>query len=46
MSQFPSVSEHRAGRYQRQPAGYRAFIPAPLSPDPPLRLEGDLQTLL
>jgi hypothetical protein len=25
----------RAGRYVQQPAGYRAFIPAPLPPDPP-----------
>jgi cell filamentation protein, protein adenylyltransferase len=25
---------HRAGRYVRQPAGYRAFLPAPLPPDP------------
>jgi Fic family protein len=28
----------RAGRYLRQPAGYRAFIPAPLPPEPPLEL--------
>lgn len=46
MDQVPSVSEHRAGRYQRQPAGHRAFIPAPLPPDPPVRLEGDLAALL
>jgi len=32
----------RAGRYQRQPAGYDAFIPAPLPPDPPLRVKGSL----
>lgn len=37
---------NRAGRYVRQPAGYRAFLPAPLPPDPPLRLEGELQALL
>jgi Fic family protein len=36
----------RAGRYQGQLSGYRAFIPAPLPPDPPLRLEGELQALL
>jgi Fic family protein len=36
----------RAGRYERQQAGYRAFIPAPLPPDPPVRLEGELQRLL
>ena len=37
---------HRAGRYRTQPTGYRAFLPAPLPPDPPLRLEGELQLLL
>src|SRR5579871_2188094 len=26
----------RAGRYVKQPAGYRAFIPAPLPPEPPI----------
>lgn len=36
----------RAGRYIRQPTGYRAFIPAPLPPDPPLDLAGELQRLL
>lgn len=38
--------EGRAGRYVRQPSGYRAFVPAPLPPDPPLRLVGQLQRLL
>lgn len=28
----------RAGRYVTQPSGYRAFVPAPLPPDPPLQL--------
>jgi Fic family protein len=36
----------RAGSYVRQPAGYRAFIPAPLPPDPPLALSGPLQEAL
>ncbi len=36
----------RAGRYVRQLQGYRAFIPARLPPDPPVRLEGDLTVLL
>lgn len=36
----------RAGRYVRQPSGYRAFIPAMLPPDPPLNLSGQLGTLL
>jgi Fic family protein len=36
----------RAGRYVRQTTGYRAFIPAPLPPDPPLDLTGELHRLL
>jgi hypothetical protein len=36
----------RAGTYRSQPTGYRAFHPAPLPPDPPLRLSGALQVLL
>jgi len=36
----------RAGRYVRQPTGYRAFIPAPLPPDPPVDLGGAGRTLL
>jgi len=36
----------RAGRYQPQPGGYRAFVPAPLPPDPPVRMTDDLQRLL
>jgi len=38
--------QSRAGRYVLQPAGYRAFIPAPLPPDPPLDLAGPLRALL
>ncbi|HEX5009326.1 MAG TPA: Fic family protein [Planctomycetota bacterium] len=40
------ASSTRAGRYLSQPEGYRAFIPAPLPPKPPLRLTGQLQRLL
>lgn len=36
----------RAGRYLRQPGGYVAFLPAPLPPDPAVRVEGELQALL
>jgi len=36
----------RAGRYVAQPAGYRAFLPAPLPPQPPVDLSGELQGLL
>jgi Fic family protein len=36
----------RAGHYQTQPAGYRTFIPAPLPPNPPVRMTDELQSLL
>jgi len=36
----------RAGRYVKQPGGYRAFLPAPLPPDPPIRLDAELARLL
>src|SRR5262245_7561345 len=36
----------RAGTYRRQPTGYRAFIPAPLPPQPQVALAGELQGLL
>jgi Fic family protein len=36
----------RAGRYLSQPTGYRAFVPAPLPPTPPLDLSGAVQGLL
>jgi len=40
------IDDHRAGRLVSQPSGYRAFIPAPLPPDPPVALDGDLLALL
>ncbi|MBA2277951.1 MAG: Fic family protein [Chloroflexia bacterium] len=36
----------RTGRYVQQPAGYRAFIPAPLPPDPPVHLDQSGTSLL
>src|ERR1043166_1281576 len=36
----------RAGQYIRQMTGYRAFIPAPLTPRPALDLGGQLHRLL
>ena len=41
-----SASASRAGRWVAQPEGYRAFVPKPLPPDPPLRLHARLQTAL
>jgi Fic family protein len=42
MSRHDSHVEPRAGRYIRQPGGYRAFIPNPLPPEPPLEYDSDL----
>ena len=36
----------RAGRFVQQPSRYRAFIPAPLPPEPPLMFDPQLQKLL
>lgn len=36
----------RAGVYQRQLTGYRAFMPSPLPPQPPIIINGRLQRLL
>ena len=36
----------RAGRFVTQSAGYKAFIPNPLPPDPPLVYDEELQALL
>jgi Fic family protein len=38
--------EHRSGRYIQQSTGYRAFVPTPLPPNPPLAFDGELITLL
>jgi Fic family protein len=36
----------RAGNYTKQPSGYRAFIPAPLPPNPPVEMDSELTKLL
>ena len=41
-----SDGTHRSGRYILQPSGYKAFIPRPLPPDPPLALDAPMQVLL
>lgn len=47
MSNDPSsASRHRAGRYVRQLAGYRAFVPEELPPKPALAYTGSLAKLL
>lgn len=40
------VFRRRAGQYEKQLTGYRAFIPAPLPPVPLVRVEGEIQALL
>ena len=45
-SSKPADNSLRAGRYIRQPTGYRAFIPAPLPPVPSVRISGEMQKLL
>ena len=37
---------NRAGRYVQQTTGYRAFVPEPLPPEPPIVFDGELQTWL
>lgn len=41
-----SASSARAGRYVKQPSGYRAFAPSPLPPEPPLHFTDELRRLL
>jgi len=40
------TEKNRAGRYVAQPTGYRAFVPAPLPPHPPVTFTGELPALL
>jgi Fic family protein len=42
----PASFPHRAGRFITQPASFRAFIPAPLPPDPPIRRDEEMDDLL
>jgi len=41
-----SANPSRAGRYVKQPTDYRAFIPSPLPPDPPIQIDPPMQVLL
>ena len=38
--------DHRAGYYVRQPTGYKAFLPKPLPPEPPIAFDGEFLALL
>src|SRR6266511_4328081 len=46
MPLLPPQRSSRAGRFAAQPSGYRAFIPSPLPPDPPLDLDSEALSLL
>jgi len=37
---------NRSGNFVTQPAGYKAFVPTPLPPKPPVKIDEDLQKLL
>ena len=39
-------SQTRSGEFVAQPGGYRAFIPKPLPPTPPLVVDAEMQVLL
>lgn len=41
-----SASSTRSGRYMMQPSGYRAFVPRPLPPDPPVQITAPMHVLL
>ncbi len=44
---MPEISSTtRAGRFISQASGYKAFIPAPLPPDPPLQLDSEMARLM
>ena len=40
------MASTRAGRYVSQPTGYRAFVPQPLPPHPPVTMDQELVRLL
>lgn len=40
------MATYHTGEYILQPAGYRAFVPTALPPDPPLEIDDEMQALL
>jgi Fic family protein len=42
----PQTRSLRAGSYIRQSTGYRAFVPTPLPPNPPVEIAPEMQRLL
>ncbi|VAX21587.1 Fic domain protein, Pden_3305 type [hydrothermal vent metagenome] len=43
---MPKKENIRAGKYINQPTGYKAFMPNPLPPEPPLHMDAEMQVLL
>ena len=41
-----TTTSSRAGRYVRQPGGFRAFVPETLPPVPPIAIDAEMQDLL
>jgi hypothetical protein len=41
-----SLPVTRAGHYVKQAAGFRAFVPAPLPPTPPVHFDADMVAFL
>ncbi len=41
-----SAASGRSGQYTPQVGGYQAFVPAPLPPHPPVKISGELQSVL
>jgi len=46
MKHTASVTQTRAGQFVLQATGFRAFLPAPLPPDPPIRRDQEIDALL
>ncbi|VAX24942.1 hypothetical protein MNBD_NITROSPINAE02-1847, partial [hydrothermal vent metagenome] len=40
---MPKKENIRAGKYINQPTGYKAFMPNPLPPEPPLHMDAEMQ---
>jgi len=41
-----NMNTYRAGKYASQIGGYKAFVPKPLPPDPPIQLDDEMVRLL
>ncbi len=41
-----NINTNRAGSYVNQIGGYKAFVPMPLPPNPPIQLDSEMISLL